>query len=181
VRRGGQASAGGQSRDAGEKYRIARDKISGLWHRDLLPSVSVQVLQEFYVNLIRKKTGVPVARETVSNYLEWDVIDNDRFLFVEALRWKEKWNLSYWDALILAAAAKAKAREVWSEDLISGHDYDGIVVVNPLIPSGNKKSRRRHPAAPDPGSRYRREELRREHCTPDRIHERCRRGNRSAG
>ncbi|MBZ5499174.1 MAG: PIN domain-containing protein [Acidobacteriia bacterium] len=119
--------------DAGEKHQIARDKISALWHRDLLPSISVQVLQEFYVNLIRKKIAAPVARETVTNYLEWGVIDNDRFLFIEGLRWKEKWNLSHWDALILAAARKAKAKAVWSEDLISGHEYDGIVVVNPLI------------------------------------------------
>src|SRR4030042_6474570 len=120
--------------DAGEKYRIARDKISTLWHRDLLPSISVQVMQEFYVNLIRKKIAPQAARETVTNYLEWDVVDNDRFLFLEGLRWKEKWNLSYWDALILAAASKAKAKAVWSEDLASGHDYDGILVVNPLIP-----------------------------------------------
>ena len=119
--------------DAGEKYRIARDKVSALWHRDLLPSISIQVLQEFYVNLIRKKISAPVARETVTNYLEWDVITNDRFLFIEGLRWKEKCNLSYWDALILAAASKARAKEIWSEDLASGRDYDGIVVVNPLL------------------------------------------------
>lgn len=120
--------------DAGEKHRIAKNKVSDLWHRDLLPSISVQVLQEFYVNLIRKKIAEPIARETVTNYLEWDVIDNNRFLFIESLRWKEKWRLSYWDALILAAAKQAKAKEVWSEDLASGRDYDGIVVLNPLIP-----------------------------------------------
>lgn len=79
--------------DAGEKYLIARDKISALWRRDLLPGISVQVLQEFYVNLIRKKIPARTARETVTNYLEWDVIHNDRDLFVEGLRWKE-WNLS---------------------------------------------------------------------------------------
>jgi predicted nucleic acid-binding protein len=120
--------------DAGDKYRIAKDKISGLWHRELLPSISIQVLQEFYVNLIRKRVSASVARETVSHYLEWDVIENDRFLFVEGLRWKEKHNLSYWDALILAAACKSKAKEVWSEDLASGRDYDGLRVVNPLLP-----------------------------------------------
>ena len=119
--------------DAGGKHQIAKDKISVLWNRDLLPSISIQVLQEFYVNLIRKKIAAAVARETVTNYLEWDVIDNDRFLFIEGLRWKEKWNLSYWDALILAAARKARAKEVWSEDLATGHDYEGIIIVNPLI------------------------------------------------
>ena len=120
--------------DAGLKYSIARDKVAALWQRDLLPSISVQVLQEFYVNLVKKKVAPPLARETVIHYLEWDVIDNDRYLFVEGLRLKEKWKLSYWDALILAAARKAGAREVWSEDLTSGQDYDGLVVVNPLTP-----------------------------------------------
>jgi predicted nucleic acid-binding protein len=119
--------------DAGGKHQIAKDKISVLWNRDLLPSISIQVLQEFYVNLIRKKIAAAVAREIVTNYLEWDVIDNDRFLFIEGLRWKEKWNLSCWDALILAAARKARAKEVWSEDLAAGHDYEGIIIVNPLI------------------------------------------------
>ena len=119
--------------DAGEKYRSARDTVSALWRRDLLPGISVQVLQEFYVNLVRKKTPPALAREIVLNYLEWDVVDNDRFLFIEALRWKEKWKLSYWDALILAAARKAGAKELWSEDLSAGQDYEGIVVVNPFV------------------------------------------------
>jgi len=122
--------------DAGHKHRTARDKISSLWQRDLLPSISVQVLQEFYVNLIRKKVPAPVARETVSNYLEWHVIANDRNLFVEGIRWKERWNLSFWDALILAAAATAKAKEVWSEDLNAGQVYGGIRVTNPLVEAG---------------------------------------------
>jgi predicted nucleic acid-binding protein len=128
--------------DAGEKHRIAKDKVSSLWHRELLPSISVQVLQEFYVNLIRKKIAAEIAGDIVSHYLEWDVIDNDRFLFIEGLRWKEKWKLSYWDALILAAAKKARAKEVWSEDLASGHKYDGIVVLNPLIPPKSDLTRR---------------------------------------
>jgi predicted nucleic acid-binding protein len=118
--------------DAGQKHRAARDKVSELWSRDLLPSISIQVLQEFYVNLIRKKIPASVARETVTNYLEWEVVNNDRSLFLEGLRWKERWQLSYWDGLILAAAHKAKAKEVWSEDLNSGQIYDGIKVVNPL-------------------------------------------------
>lgn len=120
--------------DAGEKYLAARDLISGLWHRELLPSVSIQVLQEFYVNLIKKKIPMSVARETVLNYLEWEVIDNDRLLFLEGVRWKERWQLSFWDGLILAAARKANARELWSGDLNPGQIFDGIKVVNPLNP-----------------------------------------------
>ena len=118
--------------DAGKKHRIARDRISGLWRRDLLLSIGVHVLQEFYVNLIEKKIPVPLARETVTNHLEWEVIDKDRSLFLEGLRWKERWRLSYWDGTILAAAHRAKAKEVWSEDLNPDQEYNDIKVVNPL-------------------------------------------------
>jgi len=119
-------------RDAGEKHRIAMEKVGALWHRALLPSTSVQVLQEFYVTLTRKKVRAPDAREVVTNYLEWDVIDNDRALLLEGMRIKERWLVSFWDALVLAAAKKAKARELWSEDLSAGQVYEGVVVVNPL-------------------------------------------------
>ncbi len=67
-------------------------------------------------------------------YLEWDVIETDRFLFMEGLRWKGKYGLSYWDALILAAASASKPKEVWSEDLTSGRVYDGLRMINPLLP-----------------------------------------------
>jgi predicted nucleic acid-binding protein len=49
-----------------------------------------------------------------------------------ALAIKERHGLSYWDSAILAAARAAGCREVWSEDLAGGHDYDGVGVVNPF-------------------------------------------------
>jgi len=119
-------------KDAGEKYRIAKERVKTLWHRPLLPSISIQVLQEFYVNLIRKRIRASDAREVVTSYLEWDVIDNDRPLFLEGIRLREMWSISYWDALILAAAKRARARELWSEELNPGQDYEGVLVVNPL-------------------------------------------------
>jgi predicted nucleic acid-binding protein len=97
-----------------------------------LPSISVQVLQEFYVNLVRKKVKASQARETVMNYLEWDVIDNDRALLLEGMRLKETFPISFWDALILAAAKRAKVKELWSEDLNPRRSYEGIAVINPL-------------------------------------------------
>ena len=120
-------------RDAGEKHRIAKEKVRSLWHRSFMPSISIQVLQEFYVNLVKKRVPASDARETVASYLEWDVIDNDRSLLLEGMRMKEKWKISYWDSLILAAARKASAAEVWSEDLNPGQKYEGMVVVNPFL------------------------------------------------
>lgn len=118
--------------DAGKKHELAEDKVKELWDRELSPSISIQVLQEFYVNLIRKGIAPETARETTTNYLQWDVIDNDRFLLQEGMRLKERWKVSFWDALILAAAARSKAAVVWSEDLNPEQNYDGIRVVNPL-------------------------------------------------
>lgn len=119
-------------KDAREKHQIAKEKVSSLWARSLFPSVSIQVLQEFYVNLLRMGIKPSDARETVTSYLEWDVIDNDRSLFLEGMQIKERYKISLWDALILAAAKRAKAKELLSEDLNSGQDYDGVVVVNPF-------------------------------------------------
>ena len=119
-------------KDAGEKYLTARAALESLWHRPILPSISIQVLQEFYVNLIRRNVKTSDVRETVVNYLEWDVINNDRKLLLEGMRLKDRFSISFWDALIVAAAQTAKAKELWSEDLNPGQSYEGVVVVNPL-------------------------------------------------
>jgi predicted nucleic acid-binding protein len=122
-------------KDAGDKYLIAKAKVESLWNRQILPSISVQVLQEFHVNLVRKKVKASDAREAVLNYLEWDVIDNDRALLLEGMRLQETWRLSFWDALIIAAAKRAKVKELWTEDLNPGQNFEGVVVINPLLKS----------------------------------------------
>lgn len=118
--------------DAGGKHDMAAKRVSELWNRELLPSLSVQVLQEFYYNLVKKRVPLPTARAAVLDYMEWDVIENDRSLLVEGIAVQERWKSSFWDALILAAARRAKATVLWSEDFNAGQDFDGIVVVNPL-------------------------------------------------
>jgi predicted nucleic acid-binding protein len=119
-------------RDAGDKYLAAKSALASLWDRPLPPSISIQVLQEFYVNLLRKRVEGGTAREIVLNYLEWDVVENDRALLLEGMRLRDTLRLSFWDALIVAAARTAGAKELWSEDFNPGQDLEGIVVVNPL-------------------------------------------------
>lgn len=119
-------------KDAGAKHRKACTLIADLWHRPIPPSVSVQVLQELYVNLVRKGVPARQAEETVSDYLSWDVIANDAGLLQEGMRMSQRWQVSLWDGLILAAARQAQAAVVWSEDLSPGQDYGGVTVVNHL-------------------------------------------------
>lgn len=118
--------------DAGEKHATARSKVMSLWNQDLLPSISIQVLQEFYVNLVRKKIPGGHARLLVERYLYWNVIPNDEELLLQGIELARTGELSFWDALILAAARRAGASLLWSENFSAGRDYGDIRVINPL-------------------------------------------------
>ena len=120
-------------RDAGDKYEKAKALVAELWHRPLMPAISVQVLQELYVNLIRKHVSDIEARQTIADYRAWHVVDNDTALLMEGIEIRERLQSSFWDGLILAAAKRAQAGTIWSEDFNTGQNYDGVVVVNPLI------------------------------------------------
>lgn len=121
-------------RDAGPKHHRAREHVLTLWSSEIPPNISVQVLQELYVNLERKHVPLKEVHDIVADYLQWNVVDNDRDTFREALQFKVRWKLSLWDALIIAAAHQAGARTLWTEDLQPGQSFDGLVVVNPLLP-----------------------------------------------
>jgi predicted nucleic acid-binding protein len=119
-------------RDAADKHLRAKEKVAYLWRLPVSPAISVQVLQELYVNLVRKDVSSEEARQTVIDYGAWHVVDNDRDLLVEGIDLRDRWQCSFWDALILAAAKRAQAGVIWSEDFSTAQNYDGIVAVNPL-------------------------------------------------
>jgi predicted nucleic acid-binding protein len=94
----------------------------------------VQVLQELFVNL--QKRGVPCdeAEAAVEDYSCWRVVENTLPLLQDGIGEMRRWQLSFWDGLILAAARQAGATVLWTEDLNDGQDYGGIRAVNPLRP-----------------------------------------------
>ena len=118
--------------DAGDKHERAAQLIRGFWDRGEVPALSVQVLQEMHVNLVRKGVPVEESAETVQAFLAWRVINNTKPIFRRALGIQQRWQLSFWDASIVAAAQQAGASELWSEDLSPGQNYGGALVVNPL-------------------------------------------------
>lgn len=120
-------------RDAADRHEKAKTLVAELWCRPMLPAISVQVLQELYVNLIRKQVSDEEARETIVDYRTWHVIDNDALLLMEGIEIRERLQSSFWDGLILAAAKRAGAGAIWSEDFNTGQNYDGVIAVNPLI------------------------------------------------
>jgi len=119
--------------DAGVKHRLARERITELWQQPHPPIISIQVLQEFFTTLLRRGIATAAADEIVRNYLLWEVVDNDSTLFREGLAMRQRYQMSPWDAWIVAAAIHAKADSLWSEDLATGQHYDKVLVVNPLL------------------------------------------------
>ncbi|MCA9794950.1 MAG: PIN domain-containing protein [Candidatus Eremiobacteraeota bacterium] len=119
-------------RDAAEKHERAADLMKSFWWKREVPALSVQVLQEMHVHLVRKGVSIAQSTSVVERYLQWRVIDNSARLLRMALKVQHRWQLSFWDASIVAAAQQSGAKELWTEDLNPGQDFEGVMVVNPL-------------------------------------------------
>jgi predicted nucleic acid-binding protein len=119
-------------REAGDKHEIAKRLVATLWREPKWPAVSVQVLQELYVNLHRKGVSLVEARETVGDYAAWQVVDNTLSLLEAGIDEMGRWQISFWDSLIVAAARQAGVSVIYSEDLSANQDYAGLRVVNPF-------------------------------------------------
>jgi predicted nucleic acid-binding protein len=119
-------------RDAPAKRDVAMKLVERGWAELGGTAISVQVLQEFFVNAV--KQGVPRADvvQIIRDYAQWPVVDNSFNLLLAGLDEQSRWNLSLWDALILAAARASGATELITEDLNHGQDYDGVRAVNPF-------------------------------------------------
>jgi predicted nucleic acid-binding protein len=70
-------------------------------------------------------------------YGSLDIKEIDCQLVLSAISLQKKYLLSYWDSLIVSAAKGSMCRILYSEDLNSGQDIEGVVIVNPFQ-SGEK-------------------------------------------
>ena len=121
------------SRDAAEQEKAVR---ANAVLRDRALALSVQVLQEFYVQATG--TGRPdalthdQAARLVESFLSFPVVDISTEIVLAALATRQRFDLSYADAAILEAARAMNCDVVLSEDLSDGQDYDGVRVENPF-------------------------------------------------
>jgi len=121
-------------RGAVSKHDVASGLLQDLWHSGH-GLVSTQVLQEFYVN-VRRKARKPIsideARALITDYLSWEPIVNDGAAILDAIDIENRYQLSFWDALIVAAAQNGNASMIYSEDFNHGQRFDSVVVRNPF-------------------------------------------------
>jgi predicted nucleic acid-binding protein len=96
---------------------------------------SAQVLQEFFVTVVKKASrplSAALALEWIEQWAAFPCQAIDHQLVRIAIEQSERYGISYWDAAILAAAEALGARTVYSEDLNDGQQYGGVRVLNPF-------------------------------------------------
>jgi predicted nucleic acid-binding protein len=123
-----------EDRGAKAKHEAARDLIVELWDQRS-GVLSVQVLQEFYVNVTRKlKKPLTSAKalQIVEEYLTWTVVENTGRLLTSAIDLQLKAQLSFWDAMVVQAAIDAGCDKLYSEDMNAGQRFGPLVIVNPF-------------------------------------------------
>src|SRR5579872_776678 len=122
--------------DAKAKHQTAKRLLQDLWS-ERAGVLSLQVLQEFYVNVTRKIPH-PISKESarmvVSNYAVW-CIDTAPAEISTAFQIEDQSKIGFWDALIVASALKSGATRIFSEDLNAGQVIAGIRIENPFVPA----------------------------------------------
>jgi predicted nucleic acid-binding protein len=120
--------------DAEAKHEIAKTVLRELW-TERTGVLSVQVLQEFYVNVTRKIStplSKDMARLVVSSYAIW-CTETTPTEIASAFRIEDEARIGFWDALIVSSASKSGASRILSEDLNAGQRIAGIVIENPFV------------------------------------------------
>jgi predicted nucleic acid-binding protein len=121
------------SRDPEEQAKATRANEI-LSRRDL--GLSVQVLQEFYVQATRESRPDRISHEQamtlVDSFRRFSVQETTIGLTLAAMSSRQRFGISYWDAAILEAARALSCEVVLSEDLSDGQDYAGVRVENPF-------------------------------------------------
>ena len=124
-------------------YAISRDPVESdkakhasdiLAEREL--ALSVQVLQEFYVQATRASRPDALSHRQavllIESFRRFPVQDLTTGIMMAALDTRRRFQLSYWDAAIIEAARATGCTHVLSEDLGDGQDYGGVQVTNPF-------------------------------------------------
>jgi predicted nucleic acid-binding protein len=122
---------------ASDSADLKKQAAARAWRTELWKSgrgrISYQVLQEFYAQVTRKWPGARLAaRAEVRDLLAWRPVIVTDGVLERAWSIQDRFRLSFWDSLIVAAARSASCRYLLTEDLQANQDLDGVMVINPF-------------------------------------------------
>jgi predicted nucleic acid-binding protein len=97
--------------------------------------ISTQVLQEYFVAATRKlKVHLSVARRKVELFSHLPLVQIDRELILAAIDLRDKYQFSFWDALIVEAALQGHCEILYSEDMQHGLKVEGqLTIIDPFV------------------------------------------------
>jgi predicted nucleic acid-binding protein len=115
-----------------EKYRLAWSIIGEGKY-----AISGQVLSEFYVNSQKTKpTQTPLTKKETTDWIERlcmvPVVPIEEMVVQQAITYSNRFQISYWDAALVAAAETLDLKTLYSEDLNHGQLYGSVTVINPF-------------------------------------------------
>jgi len=116
------------------KQTIAQQLLERLWHSGT-GCLSVQVLQEFFVTATRNVISpLPIeeAAERIREFATWKVFTPMANDVVAAIALQQQAALSFWDAMVVQAAAELGCDVLWTEDMNDGQLLRGVRVRNPF-------------------------------------------------
>ena len=115
--------------------RTKRELAITLLERDDA-ALSVQVLQEFYVQATRSTKPYPLSHadavDMITGWSRFRVQDLTLAVVQVALEIRARHHFSYWDCAIIAAAKALGCRELYTADMSHDQDVDGILIINPF-------------------------------------------------
>lgn len=117
------------------KHTAAQQLLERLWDSGT-GCVSVQILQEFFVTVTRKVTApVPVddATDRVRELTAWKVFAPTANDVISAVLLHKNVKVSFWDAMVVHAAAELGCHVLWTEDLADLEEIRGVQIRNPFV------------------------------------------------
>lgn len=100
-------------------------------------ALSIQVLQEFYVQAIRPgkpwRMSAVDAAALVNSWRRFPVQELTMAIFDGAMEIHQRHRFSYWDSAIIAAARALGCETLYSEDMSHGRSIEGLTIINPFL------------------------------------------------
>ena len=120
---------------AGEKHIKAMQLIRALWENQN-GCLSIQVLQELFVNITRKITypiDSSTARQIVADLSQWRVHAPGPDNLLRAIDIVDTYHLSFWDAMVVESASSLGCKRLFSEDFSHGVILGDLQITNPFL------------------------------------------------
>ena len=119
---------------AGQKKVAAEQLLAQLWEAGT-GCLSVQVLQEFFVTVtgkVAKPLPVEEAADRIREFGAWKVFAPGPNDVLRAITLHEQAKISFWDAMVVHAAAELGCDVLWTEDLNDGQVIGGVRTRDPF-------------------------------------------------